>query len=157
MSLNKELNKLSNSLTSNRYSIKTKTPNNTHFSKYISRQNTLENEKDLIYKRIKKTKKIKNNFPLLKKYDSSSSLLNSSSKKNVNSISVQDRRNLKKINKENSIELNKKNSCLTRNSSTKTAVCFPESLVRISAYSSRISLVTQRVFLPSTTDNQTSW
>ena len=35
MSLNKELNKLSNSLTSNRYSIKTKTPNNTHFSKYI--------------------------------------------------------------------------------------------------------------------------
>ena len=119
MSLNKELNKLSNSLTSNRYSIKTKTPNNTHFSKYISRQNTLENEKDLIYKRIKKTKKIKNNFPLLKKYDSSSNLLNSSSKKNVNSISVQDRRNLKKINKENSIELNKKNSCLTRNTNTK--------------------------------------
>ena len=119
MSLNKELNKLSNSLTSNRYSIKSKSPNNIYFSKYISRQNTLENEKDLLYKRIKKTKKIKNNFPLLKKYDSSSNLLNLSLKKNVNSISVQDRRNLKKINKENSIELNKKNSCLTRNTNPK--------------------------------------
>ena len=100
MSLYQEIINISPKKRISKYKLNKRSKSNLEFQKFNLKEYSIENEKELLFRKINKIRTVKNHISSLKKF---------SSKKNANSISVEDRKNLKKINnKENTIEINSK-------------------------------------------------
>ena len=109
MSLYQELLNISPKKRISKYKLNNRSKSNLEFQKFNLKDYSIENEKELLFRKINKIRTVKNHISSLKKFPSNNEFRMFSSKKNANSISVEDRKNLKKINnKENTIEINSK-------------------------------------------------